>query len=552
MNSDNYILAYYQAIKDGSVIVGRWIKLIYEYLIKGLEEGLFYFDLKKANRAINFIEAFVHHSEGRRDLLKLELWQKALISALFGIVDADGVRQFKECFILVARKNGKTLLASAIIAYCTFCDGEYGARTFCLAPKLDQTDLVYSAFRNTYEAEPELNALMKPRKNDLFIPSTNSSVKRIAFNEKKSDGFNPHLVIADEIASWNGDRGLKQYEVMRSALGARRQPVILAITTSGYVNDGIYDELMKRSTAFLQGNTKENRLLPFLYMIDDPNKWNDINELQKSNPNLSVSVPVNYLLDEIVVAESSLSKKAEFLTKYCNIKQNSSQAWIDAVTIDNAFGEELKLEDFAHCYCVVGIDLSQTTDLTAVTVVIEKKEKLYVFAKFFMPRERIDSAIADEGIPYKQYVQKGWLQLSGDNYVDYRDVYTYVVELVKKYKIYPLKIGYDRYSAQYLVADLDSAGFHTDDVYQGNNLTPVIRETEGLIKDGRFNFGNNDLLKMHLLNSAIKTDVELNKLRLVKIAPSDHIDGTAALLDAICVRQKWYSDIGEQLKNKKR
>ena len=201
---------------------------------------------------------------------------------------------------------------------------------------------------------------------------------------------------------------------------------------------------------------------------------------------------------------------------------------------------------------MVGIDLSQTTDLTAVTVVIEKKEKLYVFAKFFMPRERIDSAIADEGIPYKQYVQKGWLQLSGDNYVDYHDVYDYVVQLVKQYKIYPLKIGYDRYSAQYLVADLDSAGFHTDDVYQGNNLTPVIRETEGLIKDGRFCFDQNDLMKMHLLNSAIKTDVELNKLRLVKIAPSDHIDGTAALLDAICVRQKHYAEIGEQLKNKKR
>lgn len=552
MKIENFILTYYQAIKDGSVIVGKWIRLVYEYLIKGLEEGLFYFDMKKANRAIRFIESFVHHSEGRNDLLSLELWQKALISALFGIVDADGVRQFKECFVLVARKNGKTLLASAIIAYCTFCDGEYGARTFCLAPKLDQTDLVYSAFKNTCEAEPELNALMKPRKNDLYFPSTNSSVKRIAFNEKKSDGFNPHLVIADEIASWSGDRGLKQYEVMRSALGARKQPIILAITTSGYVNDSIYDELMKRSTAFLQGNTQENRLLPFLYMIDDPNKWNDINELQKSNPNLSVSVPVNYLLDEIVVAEGSLSKRAEFLTKYCNIKQNSSQAWIDAVTIDNAFGEDLKLEDFSHCYCVAGIDLSQTTDLTAVTVVIEKKEKLYVFAKFFMPRERIDKAIADEGIPYKKYVQRGWLELSGDNYVDYRDVYDYIVRLVKDYKIYPLKIGYDRYSAQYLVADLDSAGFHMDDVYQGHNLTPVIRETEGLIKDGRFSFGRNDLMKMHLLNSAIKTDVELNKLRLVKIAPSDHIDGTASLLDAICVRQKHYAEIGEQLKNKKR
>lgn len=549
MNSENYIFRYYQQIKDGSVIVGKWIIAIYDYLIKGLEDGLFYLDLKKANRAIKFIETFVHHTEGRDDLLKLELWQKAIISALFGIVDKDGVRQFKECFIVVGRKNGKTLLASAIIAYCLFADGEYGARVFCLAPKLDQADLVYQSFKRTCESEPDLNEIIKPRKNDLFVESTNSTVKRIAFNEKKSDGFNPSLVIADELASWTGERGLKQYEVMRSALGARKQPIILAITTAGYVNDGIYDELIKRSTAFLSGNTKENRLLPFIYSVDDPTKWNDINELHKSNPNIGVSVPVKYLLDEIAIAEGSYSKRNEMLAKYCNIKANSSAAWLDAVTIEKAFKGPLKLEDFKDSYAVVGVDLSQTTDLTAVITCIEKNGVINVFAKFFMPRGRLDDAIAEEGIPYKQYIAKGYLQLSGDNFVDYRDVYEYITALVRDYQIYPLKVGYDRYSAQYLIAELDAAGFHTDDVYQGNNLTPVIRETEGLIKDGAFNFGDNDLLKIHLLNSAVKTDTEQNKLRLVKIAPSDHIDGTAALLDAICVRQKYYAEIGEQLKN---
>jgi len=549
MNSENYIFRYYQQIKDGSVIVGKWIIAIYDYLIKGLEDGLFYLDLKKANRAIKFIETFVHHTEGRDDLLKLELWQKAIISALFGIVDADGVRQFKECFIVVGRKNGKTLLASAIIAYCLFADGEYGARVFCLAPKLDQADLVYQSFKRTCESEPDLNDIIKPRKNDLFVESTNSTVKRIAFNEKKSDGFNPSLVIADELASWTGERGLKQYEVMRSALGARKQPIILAITTAGYINDGIYDELIKRSTAFLNGNTKENRLLPFIYSVDDPTKWNDINELHKSNPNLGVSVPVKYLLDEIAIAEGSYSKRNEMLAKYCNIKANSSAAWLDAVTIEKAFKGPLKLEDFKDSYAVVGVDLSQTTDLTAVITCIEKDGVINVFAKFFMPSGRLDDAIAEEGISYKQYIAKGFLQLSGDNFVDYRDVYEYIAALVRDYQIYPLKVGYDRYSAQYLIAELDGAGFHTDDVYQGNNLTPVIRETEGLIKDGAFNFGDNDLLKIHLLNSAVKTDTEQNKLRLVKIAPSDHIDGTAALLDAICVRQKYYAEIGEQLKN---
>lgn len=159
--------------------------------------------------------------------------------------------------------------------------------------------------------------MAKKRRSDIYIADSNTTIKAIAFNAKKSDGFNPHLVVCDEVASWSGDGGLKQYEVMKSALGARRQPMVLSISTAGYVDNSIYDELMKRSTAFLNGSSREKRLLPFLYFIDDENKWNDINELRKSNPNLGVSVSVDFLIEEIAIAEGSLSKRAEFLTKYC-------------------------------------------------------------------------------------------------------------------------------------------------------------------------------------------------------------------------------------------
>ena len=161
---NNYILAYYQAIQDGSVIVGKWIRTFYEYIIKGLLDQSFFFDQKKANKAIKFIETFCHHCEGRDDLLKLELWQKAVVSVIFGIVGADGLRQFREIVIVVARKNGKSIFAAAIIAYCVYLDGEYGAKVFCVAPKLDQADLVYSAFWQTVQKEPELAALIKRRK----------------------------------------------------------------------------------------------------------------------------------------------------------------------------------------------------------------------------------------------------------------------------------------------------------------------------------------------------------------------------------------------------
>lgn len=545
----DYLLAYYQAIQDGSVTVGKWIKLFYEYLIRGLHEQRFTFDAKKANRAIKFIETFCHHCEGREDLLKLELWQKAIVSVIFGVLDKDGNRQFREVVVIVARKNGKSLFAAAIMAYCVFLDGEYGAKVFCVAPKLDQADLVYSAFWQTIAKEPELAALIKRRKSDYYVESTNSSVKKLAFNAKKADGFNPHLTVCDEIASWPGDNGLKQYEVMKSALGARRQPLILSISTSGYVNEGIYDELIKRSTRFLLGDSKESRLAPFLYMIDDPARWNDINELRKSNPNLGVSVSVDYLLEEIAVAEGSLSKRAEFLTKYANIKQSSSQAWLSAQDVERASGAPLRLEDFRDCYCVGGIDLSRTTDLTACCAVIERAGKLYVFARFFLPAERVEEATIRDGLPYAAFVERGLLQLSGDNFVDYHDCFDWFRRLVEDYQIYPLQVGYDRYSAQYLIQDMQVYGFHCDDVFQGFNLTPVIRETEGLMRDGAFALGDNDLLKIHLLDTALKMEAQTDRSKIVKLAVNSHIDGCAALLDAMCVRQKWYGEIGTQLKN---
>lgn len=538
-------------------MAGKWIKIIYEIVVTALEAGDYFFNAKKANKAIKFIENFCHHSKGRNDLIKLELWQKAAVSVIFGCVDEQNIRIFREVFIVIGRKNGKSLFASAIIAYMAYLEPEYGQEIYCLAPKLDQAALVYDGFYQMVNSEEELKAEAKKRRSDIYIAETNTVIKPIAFNAKKSDGFNPQLVVCDEIAAWSGDGGLKQYEVMKSALGARRQPIILSISTAGYVNDSIYDELMKRATQLLKGSSKEKRLLPLLYMIDDVEKWNDIEELKKANPNMGVSVTAEFFQEEIAVAEGSLSKRAEFLCKYCNIKQNSSIAWLESQVVEKANGVRTvdgqetpyTLEDFRDCYAVGGIDLSQTTDLTAASVVIEKGGVLYSFCQFFMPHGRIETLTATDGIAYDIFVKKGVLTLSGENYVDYKDVYNWFVMLIEKYGIRPLKIGYDRYSAQYLINDLSTYGFQMDDVFQGENLTPVIREFEGIIKDGDFKICNNNLLKGHFLNVALKHNMETRKFRPVKIERRAHIDGFVSVIDAMTVRQKYYDEIGELLKN---
>ena len=567
----DYILTYYQQIVDGRAIVGKWVYPLYQYIVKGIEKGDFSHDLRRSNHAIQWMQKHCFHTEGDKapNPIKFEVWQKAAISCIFGLVDKKGHLQHREIFLLFGRKNGKTLLSSSIGRY-VWETGGFGVRVFAVAPKLDQADLVYNSIWTMTILDPEWKEKEERRKErdsnrrkvygddgtqerhrqtDLYIPATNSMVKKIAFNARKSDGFNPSLTICDEVASWAGDSGLKQYEVMKSAMGSRAESQIISCTTAGYINDSIFDELMNRSTRFLLGESKEKRLLPFLYMIDDVERWNDINELKKANPNLGVSISIDYMLEEIAIAEGSLSKKTEFLCKYCNIKQNSTQAWLRAEDVKKCICNPFFELDFKGCYCVGGIDLSRTTDLTAACVVIEKNGLLYVLAHFWLPGEKIEEASQRDSLPYQSYIQRGLLSRSGDNFVDYRDCFDWFKDLVEKYEILPLKVGYDRYNSQYLTQDMNNYGFHMDDVYQGENLSPVIDEVEGLIKDGRILIGDNDLLKVHFLNSALKLNSETLRKRLVKVSSKVHIDGMAAFLDAMTVRQKHFSEIGTMLVN---
>lgn len=579
----NYIEEYYQAIIQGDVTVGRWIRDWYKKIINGLQEKEYIFSQKRANVAIRFIESFCRHHEGSLapNLIKLELWQKAMISVIFGVVDETGCRYFREVFIEIGRKNGKTLLAAAITACIVFMDPDYGKRAYFCAPKLDQARLCYDAFFQMVQKEPEMAAEAKKRRTDIYVESTNTSAAPLAFNHKKSDGLNISIGICDEIAAWSGDAGLKQYEVLKSALGARRQPLLISISTAGYVSDGIFDELIKRSTQVIKGTSKEKRLAPFLYQIDDEEKWNDINELRKANPNLGVSVSVDYMLEEIAVAEGSLSKRIEFKTKYCNMKQASSQAFLDTATIKKSFnigpkneeeykdrpwtmkmiregkiteeGNNLTLEDFERCYGVLGVDLSQSVDLTAINLLIYREGVHYYFPHFFLPSAKLETATARDQLPYAIYEEKGFLQLSGENFINYDDCLAYCKMLREKYKIYVLMVGLDRYCAQFLQADLEAALFKTDTVFQGPNLTGVINVTEGMMEDGTLQCATqNDLMKVHWMDAAVKKVNDRNQRVLEKIQANAHVDGVASLLDAVCIQRNIWPQYKGRLENPSR
>lgn len=548
----NYIKLYSEKLQSGEEYGGKLIKAWYKHILEGLEQGSFFYHEKEAKKAIVFIENFCRHSEGVLSLqkIKLELWQKALISVIFGVLDKNGNRQFTEVIIVIGRGNGKTLLSAAISAYIAYIDNDYGKKIYFAAPKLEQANLCFNAFAQMIWKEPYLSELAKKRRSDIYLSDTNTAIKPLAYNAKKSDGFNISAVICDEFASWEGDSGLKFYEVLRSSFGKRTNPLLIAISTAGYINDSVYDELMGRALKLLKGASSETRLAPFLYQIDDVDKWQDINEVKKANPNVNVSITEQYLKDEMAIALTSEAKKSEYLTKYCNVKQNSALAWLSIKDVERCCQKSITLEDLRDKYAVVGVDLSQSRDLTAACVVAEIDGIQHVITQFFMPANKVEENARRDKVPYDKYVTDGTLILSGESMVDYKDVYNWITELLTEYGIYVLYVGYDRYEAQYLVHDLNQFGLKTDDVYQGDNLYPIMNELESQIEDGKINIGDNNMLKMHLLDSAVKMNEQRGRGRLVKVAPSVHIDGTAALLDAMTVKAKYYDEIGEMLKNK--
>ena len=557
MKTENAITEYWNEIQTGGVVVGKWIRMLYDVLLQGISENRWFYDDRLAQNAIGFIHRFCHHYKGqlapRR--FRLDLWERAGISDIFGIVDGEGKRQFSQVFWPVGRKQGKTLLAGGIGTYMGYAAGEYGSEIYYLAPKLEQADLAYSALEFNVHAEPELEAITKSTKyRGLVIGETNTIIRKLAFTSKKSDGYNPMFYCADEVAAWPGVNGLRQWEVMASGTGARREPLGLAISSGGYENDGLYDELMKRGTAFLMGNSREQHILPIIYMIDDPEKWDDLTELKKSLPGLGISVSEEFIRKEIDTAHESISKEIEFKTKYCNIKQSISTAWLKAEDINKAFGHRLNLEAIREFYCVGGVDLSQTTDLTSACVMVEINGILWVHSHFWLPNKRLEEATKRDNIPYEIYIKKGFLSLSGEEFINNDDVLLWFMDLVKRYKIFPLIVGYDRWSAQDFVMKLEQKHFKTDSVTQGFNLSGVSDLFEGMLREGRIrDMDDNDLLKIHMADAAQQMESNAEQAhprkKLVKISKNAHVDGVAALLDAMAMRQFKWDQLGRRLMN---
>lgn len=530
----NFIEAYLDEIKAGKCIVCKRTRRQYERLVDDIhhpKDG-YIFDQARAERPIAFIERFCKHSKGEwaGQPLRLELFQKAFISALFGFVDAKtGYRKYRETLFYVARKNGKSVMLSGLALYMLIADQEAGAEVYSVASKKDQAKIIYEETYNMVRQSPDLLQVVKKRKSDLYFPLTFSKFQPLGKNSDTLDGLNSSLVIIDELHSIK-DRNL--YEVMKQSQSARRQPLLVMITTAGTVRECIFDDMYKYACGVCDGTITDPHFLPIIYELDSKEEWLDPMKWEKANPGLNRIKKLDDLISKVERAKQSPRDLTGVLVKDFNVIQTVASTWI---TFDDAANPEtFELEQFKGYYAIGGADLSRSGDLTAATLLfMDKQEKRYVTQMYFLPKDNFEKRIRDEKIPYDKWYEAGLLRLCEGNSINYSDVTAWFLEMVEKYDITPAWIYYDPYSAAYWVQEMQAQGFNMVKCYQGvKTLSLPMQQLGQDLTAKKVNYNANPLLLWCITNTGVKTDVNGNIQPVKATSPKYRIDGLASLLDA--------------------
>lgn len=540
MATTNYARKYLNAIRSGKVVVSEPVRMVYERLEKEQQDKTFKyrFDLKLGNHAIEFIETFCRHYEGELagQLVKLDLWQKAFIQTLFGWIDRKTkLRRFREFMLLVARKNGKSMLSACIMVYMLVADGEPGAQCVSIATKYDQAAIVYKTARKIVEQDPELDALVRPIVGGMEFKLTNSTMKALASKSKTLDGLNLHYCSCDELHAQE-DRNM--YDVTKQGMKARKQPIYGSITTAGFAREGIYDSIFEYALSVAKGTVQDDRMLPLLYMLDNREEWTKSEAWGKANPGLGTIKDRQQLADDVERAKNDPSYLPTLLVKDFNIQENAASTWLPFAVLKN---ETVAPDEYLnHSYAIGGCDLSATTDLTCATLLIRRPNDphFYVLQKYFLPRARVEQ-IEQQGrkeAPYKLWAEQGHIKLCDTATVDYNDVTAWFVEMVQKRDIRPLWVCYDAALSGYWVPQMQETGFDMERIRQGPvTWTYPMKRMKGLFEDKLIVYQNNPILRWCLSNTAAKSSNQrgVDSIQPEKITANRRIDGTVSLLNAM-------------------
>lgn len=545
----SFIEEYYNWILENPKKVNKKVKIVYKKLVDKIknpqkvsffnkltqkeEEHIYIFDEQKALRPIHFIEKYCKQSKGRwaGKNIKLELWQKAFISAIFGFVDkSTGLRQYTKAALFVSRKNGKSTVASGLANYMLTKDGEGGAEIYSLAAKREQAKIIWEESKKMIQKSPALRKRVRCLVGGIYYDATDSFFRPLASDSNTLDGPNAHFVTADEVHAW---KDVNLIDVMYDSMSARTQPLFLETSTMGTVREGAFDyEYSYFSNMILDKlPVPDYTTLAVIYELDAPSEWQDEESWFKANPGLGTIKDIGMLRSKVNKAVNDSSKLKNLLCKDFNIRQNDTQAWLSFEELNN----EAVYDKFENCYCIGGCDLSSTTDLTCATLLGVQNGIIKIKQMYFLPSNNLEFKINDDKIPYDKWLERGLLRLSDGSKVDYHDVTKWFVEQVQEYNLRPLWVGYDSWNAQYWHDEMVEYGFDMVEVRQGaKTMSSPMKLMKADLIDKKINYNNNPILKWCLSNISIKQD-ENDNIRPVKEKSRQRIDGAVSLIDAYCI-----------------
>ena len=542
----NYILQYNRQIQSGKITACEKIKAVYKRLAEDCKsKGKYHFDIDRATRPIIFVESFCKQSKGNMgEPIVLSLFQKAMIQAVFGFVDKNERRRYNEVLMIMGRKNGKSVLLSALGLYCMIADHEGGAEVDCVASKKDQARIVFNEAKNMVSQSPYLAKYIRKRKSDMYSDFNFGVFQPLASDSNTLDGLNMSCGIIDELHSIK-DRNI--YDVAKQSMTARSQPLLFIITTSGFNREGIYDSMYDYAESVISGTVEDEHFLPLIYELDDSNEWLDERCWIKANPGLDEIKSRSYLREMVERAQSDPSFRPTVLTKDFNVKNVAGASWLTWEQIDNP--ATFDMEKVTNSYAIGGCDLSATTDLTCATLLIRvpDDDQLYVLQHYFLPQSRIEylETTSSKEAPYRRWEERGLLTICEGTMVNYADVTAWFVKMRDEYKIDLWKLGYDRALAGYWAEEMVSVFGQSvmEKVAQGPfTWTAPMKELGAMLSDKRINYNDNPMLKWCLSNTGVKSTGTVESIQPVKIQAARRIDGMVSLLNAYTIYVKYRDD----------
>ena len=562
----NPIREYWQAIQDGREVVSKKVYKTYKHLIWKLDNpGEYFYSPSRANHVIEFFENYCHHSKGKfgGKLVELELWEKALLAAVFGFVDVEGNRQYRKCGLIVGKKNGKSLLASGVGLYMQTADGEPGPEVYAVATKRDQAKIIWQEAKRMVKKSPALLKRIRALVAELCSDFNDGIFKPLASDSDTLDGLNVHCALMDEIHQWKNGRAL--YDIIADGVTAREQPLIFMTSTAGVIREDIYDQEYEEAEKLINGfedpdGYHDNHTIYFIYELDSRSEWTDPKCWKKANPGLGTIKNYKTLADKVQKAMQNPALVKNLVCKEFNIRETSSEAWLTFEELDNrdtfhldpvakrflwrhkAGDEWQEIELLYPRYGIGGADLSSTTDLTAAKVLfmVPGCPKIFALSMYWLAEDLLEKRITEDRIPYDKWHDRELLRLSPGNKVHPKYVKEWFLEVQEKLDIYVTYVGYDAWSAAYWVEDMKSSFGDSAmlAIHQGKKtLSDPMKRLKNDLSSKVIVYNNNPIDKWCLANTSYEEDKNGNIQPHKTSKPTRRIDGTAALLDAYTILQ---------------